>query len=153
MMRRLRLEEHFFLDVAFIRALIDQSAMLWIIWHSLMVLFIVRKQHVYYLLGFWFLGSSVWLSTYPMYQIFFLTTKGGGDLSCPHSDVQFQGLFIPTLFLPIPALHYVTSIHLKRLWLSYGWTTTESPRFHHDNLVSCKPFNFTLTLVTQLLIQ
>lgn len=43
-----------------------------------------------------------------MYQFFFLTTKGGGDLSCPHSDVQFQGLFIPTLFLPIPALDYVT---------------------------------------------
>lgn len=52
-----------------------------------------------------------------------------------------------------PAPTCVTSIHLKRLWLSYGWTTTELPRFPHDNLVSCKPFNFTLTLLTQSLIQ
>jgi hypothetical protein len=161
MMRRPRLEEHFFLDVAFMGALIDQSAMLWIIWHSLMVLFIVLKQHVYYLLGFWFLGSAVWLSTNPMYQFFFLTAKGRGDLSLlspfwcsvPGTFYTYSIPAHPRPGLCDPAPTCVTSIHLKRLWLSYRWTTTELPRFHHDNLVSCKPFNFTVTLLTQSLIQ
>jgi hypothetical protein len=160
MMRRLRLEEHFFLDVAFMGALIDQSAMQWIIWHSLMVLFIVRKQHVYYLLGYLISRQFCLALHLPNVPISFPDNQRWRRpllspfwCSVPGTFYTYSIPAHPRPGLCDPAPTCVTSIHLKRLWLGYGWTTTELPRFPHDNQVSCKPFNFTLTLLTQLFIQ